>query len=286
MIIFLKNGRLGNQYIQVAGLDHYLPNEKVILINFEELIETFDIKKISRIRNFKIYRCTFILLHFFLKIMLKANLIGKLTEINKNDSFEIIRKKGIFHNIYLAEDIFFQHKDFLNNFRSNSTLKSSHIEKARSWLVENSIDFNNTNLIFTHIRRGDYLFVPSRTNPAAVDIGWVKEYMEYFNSKLTKARFILMGDDSEYLTNTFGEMDTVIISKNDESVDIAIMSLCKYGIMSPSSFALVGAHISRANNLDTHFVAPTYWMGHRVGSWIPSGIEINWIDYKDNGSKF
>lgn len=280
MIIILRNGRLGNQYIQVAGLDHYFPNEKVILINFDELIETFEIKKTSRLRNFKVYRSAFILLHFILKILLKANLIGNLTEINKNDSFEMIRKKGFLGKLYLAEDIFFQHKDFLNNFRSISTLKSAHIENARKWLIENSIDINNMDLIFIHIRRGDYLFVPSKTNPAAVDISWVIKNIEYFNSKLTKARFILIGDDLDYLTNTFGEMDTVILSKNNESVDIALMSLCKYGIMSPSSFALVGAHISRADNLDTHFVAPKYWMGHRVGSWIPSGIEINWIDYR------
>jgi hypothetical protein len=286
MIIFLKNGRLGNQYIQAAGLDFFFPNEKVILINFKELVETFDVNQNTRIKNLKINKYVFILLHFLLQIMVVLKLFGRITEINKCDTFEIVRKKGIFYNLSLAEDIFFQHKDLLNNFKSKLTLKVTHIDKARNWLFENIIDLGNTILIFIHIRRGDYLFVPSKANPAAVDVSWVKEYMEYFNSKFTNARFILMGDDLEYLTNAFEKMDTLTISKNDESVDLALMSFCKYGIMSPSSFALVGAHIAKTNYLDTQFVAPKYWMGHSVGSWIPSGIETNWIDYKDTTSKF
>ena len=52
--------------------------------------------------------------------------------------------------------------------------------------------------------------------------------------------------------------------KNNLEVDFTIMSLCKYGVLSASTFALCSAYYANLDKKNkTFFVAPKYWENHR-----------------------
>jgi len=92
-----------------------------------------------------------------------------------------------------------------------------------------------------------------------------------------------MGDDDFYLREVFKESKNLIISNNLPEIDLSIMSLCSYGILSPSSFAWWGAFFAKIHNKKcNYFLAPKYWIGHRSKKWIPKkNLLSKWIIYVD-----
>jgi hypothetical protein len=106
--------------------------------------------------------------------------------------------------------------------------------------------------------------------------------MMHINKKISRPIFILMGNDKFYMKDIFKETDSLVISNNVEKVDLAIMTMCTHGILSASSFAWWGAFFSRTKTLTTihsYFVAPKFWMGHRLKKWYPSNFFSEWIVY-------
>ena len=60
-----------------------------------------------------------------------------------------------------------------------------------------------------------------------------------------------------------------------------MMSLCMGGgILSPSTFAWWAARIHLKQSTSPYFVAPLYWIGHRLSQWYPEGVQTSWIDYR------
>ncbi len=224
-------------------------------------------------------------LEFFLtklfRFLLLLRIIGKVSERSTQDSYEIIRTRGILYNIAWAGDIYFQNKIFLNKIQNKYSILEQHKKKANDWLESHNLSNETFNLIFIHIRRGDYLFVPSIENPAAVTLKWIDSMIDNFNEELNNTKYIVMGDDKMYLEDFFEGKESVIVSKNSQYVDLALMSECKYGVLSASSYSLMGACVSKASTEKYKFIAPRYWMGNKVGTWIPNGIEVDWLNYFD-----
>jgi hypothetical protein len=279
MIIFPKNGRLGNQFFQVQGIQEYFPKEKIFFIGFNEFFETFRHLNDPKVVSLNLNRYHEYFLRKLIKYLIFFRIVGKVSEESRQDSFEIIRTRGILYNIVCAEDVFFQNKIYLNKMQSKYSIQEQHKKDASDWLKSHSLSPANMNIVFVHIRRGDYLLVPSKENPAVVTLKWIESTINYFYTILNDPKFIIMGDDKMYLDDFFLGKNDVIVSKNSHSVDLTIMSECKYGILSASSFSLTGALLAKFGNDTYMFVAPKYWMGNKVGTWIPIGVETNWINY-------
>ena len=136
------------------------------------------------------------------------------------------------------------------------------------------------NLIFVHIRRGDYLRWPSAEAPAALPCSWYLHAIELMQSKFPNSVFIFLSDDVMYLEDIFGSLPCFYISHNTPQVDLAIMSICNSGILSASSFAWWGAYYSRIyNSVYSSYVAPEFWCGHRMLAWFPEYFRAKWITY-------
>ena len=94
--------------------------------------------------------------------------------------------------------------------------------------------------------------------------------MLYIKNIVKKPIFVIMGDDTLYLQSVFKESKNLIISNNLPEIDLSIMSFCSHGILSPSTFAWWGAFYARSKHkLNTTFLAPKYWCGHRKKNGIP-----------------
>lgn len=90
--------------------------------------------------------------------------------------------------------------------------------------------------------------------------------------------FIFLSDDPSYTRDCFLEVDNKLISKENMQVDLALMTLCEYGIASNSSFSWWGAQMMKKRR---KVIFPKYWYGWKkkvlshndiVPSW---GIELD-----------
>lgn len=281
MIIFFQNGQLGNQLFQYYGIKKFFPNHRIIFVGFKELRNYFSgMDEVFIFQNevsFKfvipILRRLFILFAYF-------RIFSYLTETNKKLDFSLKIKKGLFHEIILPYLVYFQHSAVFREINTTLNLKFLYKNSAYYWLKLNKIDDCLDNIFFVHVRRKDYLKWPSSEFPAFLEIDWYLSTMDKIRDCHSDAIFIILGDDSAYNIKVFSGLKNVYISNNNLGVDFALMSLCKGGVLSASSFAWWGAiHCGENKLFENLFYAPKYWIGHRLKVWNPPGFRFDWINY-------
>lgn len=279
MIIKFENGRLGNQLFQYCGIKEYFPRHKLVFFGFSDLkslCNIFDVFFIN-VNQSLLYNK---LLKKLIFLLSDIRIIGIITEVHHFKSYVIDVRKGIFWNIFLAKDLYFQHEKFIKKISSPPQIKLNHIKSAEQWIKKKNIFYKKFNLIFVHIRRGDYLFWPDTKFPAFLDLDSYKKNIERIKRKVKKPLFIIIGDNSSYLKKAFKESNELIISDNSSELDLSIMALCSHGVLSASTFSWWGAFYARDKIKDDNiFLAPKYWAGHRLKKWIPLYFYTDWITY-------
>ena len=275
MLIFISNGRLGNQLFQYAFLNSITDeNEYIICSGMDEFKANFEIKnrkykniKVNRYLRFFINRC----LPFFFELLSRLRLVSSVEQIRVNGtpSCDVSIVKGILPIKFIKAG-FFQSDSFFNDERIDFELKSIHKKKAN--FIFDSLPIATTK-IFVHVRRGDYLFA----NYLGVrGINLPKEY--YFNSieqlddKVDNPYYIFLSDDPEYIDCCFQHMKNKYISEENMAVDLALMALCEYGITSNSSFSWWGAYLMGTRQV----IFPKYWYGWKHGIESHPEIQPKW----------
>lgn len=284
LLIFLSHdSRLGNQLFQYSVINKRFPGHRLFLFGFEDserIMTGFRAIFISRekIPSWLTPHRIRKVLNFLAALLI----IGQITETSDDDKYQILIKKGFLWRVFTVESCYFQHEsetiDLAPDFKVNSQL----IEDAQNWIYANSPKTNFSDLVFVHVRRGDYLSWPSAENPAALSDSWYKNAIETLSKRLVNPFFLLITDDFSFATKFFGSIENLVISNNNADFDFALMTLCNSGILSASTFSWWGAWISRNQHLNTGtFVAPKYWIGHSNKQWIPSGFKSDWLTYLD-----
>lgn len=281
MIIFFEFGRTGNQLFQYIGLKKYFPSEKLVFFGCESLEKYFDEIDVYFInKKKKVMRFLFKLLRTVTFCLADLRILGCIEENDQLDKFNIIIKKGFISNLFVARNIYFQHKDIVNHIEHPPLLKKYLQKEVLRWLDYKKINFKTTPIIFVHIRRNDYQNWPSKENPALLNYDWYKNAIEILKNKFSNPVFIIMGDDIEYIKNCFKETQTLLISNNTPEVDLCIMSMSTSGILSASSFSWWGAYYARINkNKNSIFIGPKFWGGIRMKKWFPPNFKVDWITY-------
>jgi hypothetical protein len=297
MIIFFEEGKLGNQLFQYCGLKKYFPNDNLIFFGCKDLKEFFNgvfVNFFLANRYNVIYskndkskspesfeKFIFKLLKKIIFFLVKIKILGKITHSDSN-KFNLIISRGLFSKLNVAYSIFFQHSEYINNVTEFPTLKKKLLKQAKNWLKKKNIILHKERLVFVHIRRGDYLFWPSSKFPACLKLTWYKRAMLKIKKNIYKPIFVIMSDDLLYIQKEFKETDSLIISNNKPAVDLAIMQMCSHGVLSPSTFAWWGGFFSRSKKIDKnnlYFIAPKFWVGHRIKRGFPKNFYTNWISY-------
>jgi len=282
MIIFFEFGKTGNQLFQYTGLKKYFPNEKLVFFGCKDLNKYFndaDVYFITKNLYFRWF--LFSLPKIILYFLANLKIIGSIKEYDRPfKRFDTIVKKGFFSKIFIARDIYFQHKDDINYIKNPLSQKKVSNKKALEWFKEKGINIEKNSIVFVHIRRRDYLVWPSKEFPAVLDFDWYQRAMGLIEKKFDRPTFIILGDDHDYIRNNFKESSSLFISNNNLDIDLSIMSLCCSGILSASSFSWWGAYYSRFNNNEKGtYVGPNYWGGHKMKEWFPPNFKVDWITY-------
>lgn len=267
MIIIFTSSRLGNQLFQYSFAISLRENkEKIYFFGFHDLFNTFDnlIGKNYSTKNrfnkylvFKIFKPTLkILSNLRIITLVETNRENILDKVRESDTFRV--SKGIFYFIRYIHRGYYQSQKFFNkNLINKVKIKEDYFIKAEDFLSDIPSEYE---LVFVHIRRGDYENFKVWGKNILLPIEYYKVAMEFINSKLDrKAFYIFLSDNPEYVEKEFCYLKNKKISINNHfATDLAIMSLCKHGILSISTFSWWGAYFIKNKGL---ILAPKYWLG-------------------------
>lgn len=287
MILVIETGRLGNQLFQYHAINKLFTDEKKVYFGFQDLGKFIYGKKNYFIKKNKIIDYLEVLLLFLVNV----RVFSELKEINVKGKYNTIQKKGFFENIKVVKTIYFQSNTIFNDkFHLDLKIASNVAKIAKNKLNQGlkkislqDINLQKSNLVFIHVRRGDYLDfgVGIENKTPALDDSFYLSALERQKQSLDNPIFVVLSDDYQYSKSLFSNVKNLIILKNEVAIDLCIMSMCDHGILSASSLSWWGAFYSKnlSKRGDNVYIAPRYWMGHRSKDWIPANMEFNWIAY-------
>ena len=271
MIIFLADGRLGNQIFQYVFLKTIQKNdEKIVVSGFEDLLEVFEIddvvklnKKNRWIRDFLFRICKPILTFLSDKKVISSIMVNH-QEVLKNyrrESTTHSSIQGIVKRITFIKLGFFQSEKFFNKDIANQLkLKERYLENATELLKRIP---KNCHKIFVHIRRGDYKAHTVYGQSTLLPMSYYKEQIEWFTQNKKDCFFIFLSDEPEFIEEEFEYIENKMISSDNHfGTDLAIMTQCKSAILSPSSFSWWGSYLMEDRDIA---FAPKYWLGFNSG---------------------
>lgn len=147
----------------------------------------------------------------------------------------------------------------------------------KNWNPEGQVklfldEVQTTNSVSVHIRRGD--FAKSRLIGHEMKIDYYQKAIQYLQDKYEDVVFYIFSDDLEWVKQNLNVKATVKYAdyrcENGEIVDLLMMSKCRHGIMSASTFSWWGSWLKEENELST-IVAPA---GEYFNDCF---IEKNWV---------
>ncbi|WP_373033601.1 alpha-1,2-fucosyltransferase [Sulfurovum sp.] len=273
MILFLSDGRLGNQLFQFAFLNTIAKkDEKIIMMNIEQFSDIFDIQNPNfhhlRLGKYTLLFVKKILKPFFLILFVKFKIFSYIKQDrDKHFSLSTYTKiKGLLP-ITLVETNFFQAEKFFQLSKIDFNIKQKYVEDAKKFLDQVPLNYDK---VFVHVRRGDYIF-ESYLGKTGIDLP--KSYFDAAITIMTKNLknpfFIFLSDDPAFVECCFKELENKLIPSNTMATDLAIMTLCNYGIVSNSSFSWWGAYLMKNKK---KVIFPKYWYGWK--SKVESHIDI------------
>lgn len=267
MIVFLADGRLGNQIFQYVFLKTIQKtNEKIIVSGFEDLKEVFEIDDIINlnkenrwIRNFLFRICNPILSFLADRSFISSLSIvhEKVFDKYRRETTKYTKRNGFLDVINFVKLGFFQSEKFFDkSLIKQLKIKDIYLKEANKYLLNIA---KNRYKIFIHIRRGDYKNHTVYGKGTLLPLNYYKDQIEWFIQNIEKPFFIFLSDEPEFVEQEFEYIKNKIISsKNHYGTDLAIMIQCKSAILSPSSFGWWGSYMMKEKDI---VFAPKYWLG-------------------------
>lgn len=111
-------------------------------------------------------------------------------------------------------------------------------------------------VVALHVRRGDYL-----TDPNFVLLG-----LDYYNEALKhfpNTKIMVFSDDINWCRENFASSKFNFSLSSNPFIDLCLMSLCDYHIISNSSFSWWGSWLAKSKKT----IAPQQWFTGEFSSW-------------------
>ena len=136
-------------------------------------------------------------------------------------------------------------------------------------------DVLKENTVSCHIRRGDFTTL-HESHPCLYDTG----YYDNALNEIDHSVMVVFSDDIEWCESFFANRDAIFVREEDY-LDLYIMSMCKHNIIANSTFSWWGAWFNQ--NPDKKVTAPLSWFGNdkphggRGGHSEDDLIPENWV---------
>jgi len=268
MIIYFSDGRLGNQIFQFAFLCSISnSNERILTFFMDNFFEIFEINNFNimnfsvknRYVRFLIRKAIFPLVDKIFKGLANFKIITlyqQKIDVNKFPLPEYIVKKGYVPIKYVAPDFYQSEKLFRKEILEKIKIKEKYIREAKD--IMNSFP-KESEKVFIHIRRGDYVdLVFLGQKGIVLPKSYYLKAISELNKEVRNPFYIFVSDDPDYVKDCFENIEPKYISDNFVGVDLALMSLCEYGVCSNSTFSWWGAYLMKNRK---KVIFPKYWFG-------------------------
>ena len=236
-------GRLGNQMFIVATA-HSLALDNNDSTIFSEYV--IGVTPLTR-RETSIHRST---------VLRKVKYTNDLSFIkyvyseNPDQSFSSIPyQKDIFLKGYFQSEKYFKHnRESILNLFSPIVPIDNLLEKKYKSII------HKEDVVSVHIRRGDYLkFSDYHANMGS------DYYAEAMNRFPSSSTFVFFSDDIEWCKENFKGENNIFIEKQEDVLDLYLMSKITNNIIANSSFSWWSAWINENENKIV--IAPKVWFG-------------------------
>jgi Glycosyl transferase family 11 len=289
MILFYGEGRLGNQVFQYIALTHLaraLANsqrETLLAVGLEEIAHVLalsgpPLRVLSKNywfkRAFKYLVAPFVLrpLSRYLRLFNYAN-ESSVEGVHAGLSGESRLRRGLFSKLTFVDGGYYQNGNLaratfpLTDVALQTSLHDAAITYLRSVTTPSSAAY------FVHIRRGDYQnFASYGVNNLGLPTCYFRAGMATILASDPTARFVFVTDDPKWVADEFADIANKAIAAFNPALDFAVMTLCRGGVLSNSTFSLAAALLQ---NQPPIVVAPKYWFGFRVARWLPPRIRVD-----------
>jgi len=164
---------------------------------------------------------------------------------------------------YFQTEKYFKHIE--DEIRNDFKFKGELVTLCQEFIEQN---FDNSEVISLHIRRGDYTTNPN--HPVQTIQYYEKALLEFEDLPV-----IVFSDDPKWCYNQkLFESDRFFISDNSYDFDLCLMSLCQYHVIANSSYSWWGSWL--ANSKKT--IAPKNWFGGECSTHNTKDLYIkDWI---------
>jgi len=281
MIGIKLEGRLGNQMFQlITGLlNAKRLNTKLFIYEYPYLCLIFKTFEMPQKGLSKWFIWQYILLHKYLpnfrfRYRIRALLLWITRKIffsryaefgfeePCNPNWFNLEDKTLIHGYFQSWIHTFENKNWIQTelFKFLPSVK----QEAQQWI--NQLP-EHTRLVTLHVRK--------------TDLSHVSASDEFYHSLIQELRspgtlFVMMSDDLPYCRKIWGNETDLIISDQNTSVDLFVMTQANIVITSNSTFSWWGAFLNIRPELIVY--APEYFMGVAEKKWIPFTImPPDWI---------
>lgn len=278
MIFFTESGRVGNQLFQYAALRSMAdPKERLVLVGFDELRETFQGVDATILRSdHPVSRLWRRMRPGVDRHVARIPGIGIIEE-DAESRGGVQTKPGRLR--YVPEAFFQSELAFSASVVAGLRLAEPVATQADQFI--NALPFRDRRLVFLHIRRGDYVRWPNRGAPAVLPAEWVLGALRSVRKCIQDSVVVVATDDVPYAQDVLRDDPDVVVAGQSPAVDFAIMARCEGGVLSASSFSWWAAYFADRSGASGPFIAPLHWVGHRSGEWMPSpGVQASFLKFQ------
>ncbi|MFC7299684.1 alpha-1,2-fucosyltransferase [Herminiimonas aquatilis] len=281
MVFFFGDGRLGNQLFQYAFIKSLVEKQRLIIsFNFDALLELMEsAPNLINIRNRYVKALIRRLFVPSLHVLSKFKLISsyKVNCYLENgfilEDATFIGSKGLLPITYIYPCFAQSENFFKESIKDDFSINKKHLEKAKIFLSSTP---QNHNIIFVHVRRGDYVeYEVLGKRGVALPVSYYRNTIKWYEENIENPYFVFLTDDSEFVEHYFEYVQNKIVSKNSMFVDFSIITLCEYGIMSNSSYSWWAAYLMKNRK---KVFSPKYWLGWKSKLVFPSGIDPSFAE--------
>ena len=288
LILFVGDGRLGNQVFQYAALSSFAPEgSRILAVGLEDLEKMFELGGPGlRVLASGLWRKRFV--KYLVRPLLLYPLARWLRLISYarerehggayagNDGRLDIRR-GLFRGVLFVDGGYYQNSEYWPQLFPPRCLRlRAQWRDAAQRAVPQLASCGAHRPFFLHVRRGDYVGFSSH------GVSNLMLPTEFFRAGIARIRagtpagtpgrlLIVVTDDARWAESELADIPGKRIVSSSPWLDFAVMAECESGIVSNSTFSLAAALFMREPVI---VIAPRYWFGFRQQQWLPPRIRF------------
>ncbi len=278
----VESGGLGNQLFQYSAIvESCAPREKVLLFGFDQLRETLDLPTDPYFVQIQTNPLKHLYSLNYTRLKSLLNWVPSVQFAGGESAVGISRSERGF--ITLIEPSWFQTPTIFNlKMLKKMRIKWAVLERSEGLIHQ--VQTTATTSIALHVRAGNYRTWPSVEYPALLPVNWYREQVNLIRGDNPNLKVIAFGNEPDYVDEVIKDIDNSVnvsgLMNENYQVDFGLLSLCKYAVISASTFALWARYFAQEKIPGALTIGPEYWAGHRKRSWYPESLSVEFVRYR------